>query len=229
MTPETPDRRALFDEWAARFDTQVQRTGKDESPAARCPFPFDGYDEVLAAVIDAADLSGDLEVLDLGIGTGNLTRLGLDRAPRSQWWGIDFSEKMLEEAREKVPEATLVAGDLRFEWPEEIVRKYDRILSTYVFHEFPPHRKIQMANRLFDDHLRPGGFLVIGDIGFPTTEIHDHAHELWKRAWDEGEHYWQADVAEPAFREAGFTLRFQQVSSCATVAVVTRGGSAPEG
>ena len=222
MSSETPDRRALFDEWAARYDTQVGPASVDDSLTARCPFPFDGYDDVISAVIDAAELSSGLDVLDLGIGTGNLTRLGLDRAPGTKWWGIDFSEKMLEEAREKVPEATLVQGDLRFEWPEEIVRRYDRILATYVFHEFPPHRKIQMANRLFDNHLNPGGFLVIGDIGFPTTEIHDHAHELWQRAWDEGEHYWQADVAATAFDEAGFTTEFRQISSCACSVVIRR-------
>jgi ubiquinone/menaquinone biosynthesis C-methylase UbiE len=70
-------------------------------------------------------------ILDVGCGTGIVARLLVDNG--FQVTGIDISQKMLDLARQHVPEATLEVGDMMALQFED--DSFDGILSTYaVFH-----------------------------------------------------------------------------------------------
>jgi ubiquinone/menaquinone biosynthesis C-methylase UbiE len=56
------DRTPLFDGWAENYDATIAPTR----------FPFGGYDQVLDKVVRLAEVAPRMQVLDLGIGTGNL-------------------------------------------------------------------------------------------------------------------------------------------------------------
>lgn len=79
-----------FDGWADKYDEAVD--GSMESGT----YPFCGYDDVHGAVFELVKNSS--RVLDLGIGTARLTKrlydLGIEIT------GVDFSENMLDAARE---------------------------------------------------------------------------------------------------------------------------------
>jgi putative AdoMet-dependent methyltransferase len=203
----TDERRAqLFDDWALHYDRSIH---------AHAGFPFAGYDEVLAEVAWTAAAQCGMTVLDLGIGTGNLsTHLA---ALGCRIWGIDFSAEMLARAREKLPQAVLVQGDLLRSWPGALDRRFDRIVSAYVLHEFDLPTKIELLQRLARDHLAPGGCIVVGDIAFPTAAAHDHARTDWARLWDEDEHYWIAEETVVACRQAGLQVIYEQISICGGV------------
>lgn len=111
-----------------------------------------------------------LAVVDLGCGTGRLTRELADRLPGADVVGIDRSETMLAEA------AAHVGGGVRFEERaiEDVEGVFDRIYSNAALHWLPDHPRL-MARLV--THLRPGGqlaFQVPSNSRHPVTRIrHD--------------------------------------------------------
>ena len=194
-----------FDQWAADYDQDVV----DDTS-----FPFDGYSQVLALIVERAEVGSGATVLDLGTGTGNLAELFARRGCRI--WGLDFSAEMLVRAAAKLPEATLGQADLRAEWPQNFQRRYDAIVSAYTFHHFTLPEKVRLVLRLLRDRLTPGGRLVIGDVSFRDTAEQDALKLKLGDKWEE-EYYWLADETAAAFGEHGIRATYLQVSSCAGV------------
>jgi putative AdoMet-dependent methyltransferase len=194
-----------FDAWADTYDADV---------VSHDQFPFAGYRQVLEAVIATADPRPGMSVLDIGIGTGNLARLFIENGCRV--WGSDYSPMMLEKARQKVPEATLVAHDLREDWPTELERRFDRIVSAYTFHHFDLSAKVSMLAEASKSHLLDGGRIVIADISFRNMQDMRSFAALVGKEWEE-EPYWQADDALEALKRAGMNATYQQVSACGGV------------
>jgi cyclopropane fatty-acyl-phospholipid synthase-like methyltransferase len=155
-------------------------------------------------------------VLDLGVGTGNLAQRFL--ALGCKVWGVDFSPAMLDKARAKLPTIQLVQADLLVpeDWPAELSRRFDLIVSTYVFHEFSLADKVQLLQRLAGDHLVEEGRIVIGDISFASVQARTDAGA---EHWDEDEHYWAADETISACARCPFQIAYTQVSHCAGVYV----------
>jgi putative AdoMet-dependent methyltransferase len=190
-------RIAIFDRWSETYDRDVL----DESDL------HEGYDDVLETVVRSADSRPGMRVLDLGIGTGNLARRFL--ALGCAVWGVDFSPAMLEKARAKLPEVMLVQADLRGEWPSALAGPYDRIVSSYVLHEFSLEHKVALLRHLANGCLAPGVRIVIGDIAFESVQARTDAGA---DHWDEEEHYWAADETRAACALAGLRFTYTQVS-----------------
>jgi putative AdoMet-dependent methyltransferase len=200
-----PERVRIFDKWAEHYDSSVP--GRDA-------FPFDGYEEVLDQVAATADARPGMAVLDLGIGTGNLAARLV--AQGCTVWGIDFSPEMLKRARDKLAEVVLVKGDLLGDWPAELDRTFDRIVSTYVFHEFDLESKVQLLQKLVCSYLDSGARIVVGDIAYPTVRARDEATRHFDMSDDE-EFYWAADEAAEACSNVGLEVSYVQISSCGGV------------
>ncbi len=163
-----------------------------------------------------------MAVLDLGTGTGALAER-LSDTRDVDLWGADFSEEMLARARTRIPSAHFVQVDLLAScWPADLTRRFDRIVSGYVFHEFDLAAKLSLLQRLADDYLAPEGRIVIGDIAFPTVETRAAAQQRWEAWWGEDEAYWAADEVTPALSALGLDVTYRQVSACAGVFTLTR-------
>jgi putative AdoMet-dependent methyltransferase len=215
------ERVRLFDDWAAGYDESVRDCRG---------FPFEGYDEVLGTIARLAAARAGATVLDLGIGTGKLAERLV--AVGAAVCGLDFSASMLAKARARLPNIELAKADLLGGWPLEPNRRFDRIVSSYVLHEFDLGSKVRLLARLTERHLAPGGWMVIGDTSFATVRDREAAHEehrdrwdmeenAWKGGlWDEDEHYWAADESIRALAEQGLRVEYRQVSSCGGVYVM---------
>jgi len=214
----TDSLQSQFDAWAAAYDADVAASAADGA-AGGVGFPFAGYDRVLARVVELADLTPGVVVLELGPGTGNLTARLAERG--AAVWALDFSAEMLARARARVPAAHFAQAHLLGDYPPDFHRPFDRVVSTYTFHEFPLPDKLALLRRLFTDHLRPGGAVVIGDIGFPTAAARDALRDAAGEGWDD-EYYWIMDEVEPALHKAGFVVSWAQLSSCGVVLSVSR-------
>ena len=199
------DRRQLFDRWAENYDASM----------AHARFPLEGYDQVLDTVVRLAEVTPRMKVLDLGVGTGNLA-LRFAQAGCAVW-GIDFSVEMLAKARAKLPHSVLVRADLLGDWPVELQRSFDRVVSAYVLHEFDLETKVRLLHRIAAHHLAAGGRIVVADVAFPTVEERIQASRRWADGWDEDEFYWAADEASAACARVGLQVTYQQVSSCGGV------------
>jgi putative AdoMet-dependent methyltransferase len=205
------DLQAQFDRWAAAYDADVAASAA-EGAAGGVGFPFAGYDRVLARVVELADLTPGMTVLELGPGTGNLTAQLVERG--AAVWALDFSAEMLARARARVPAATLAQAHLLGDFPPDFHRPFDCVVSTYTFHEFPLPDKLALLRRLFRDHLRPGGAIIIGDIGFPTAGARDAVRDAAGDAWDE-EYYWMMDEVSPVLRALGLEYHADLIPPCA--------------
>jgi putative AdoMet-dependent methyltransferase len=211
--PQT-ERNRLFDEWAETYDQTV---------ADYSGFPFEGYEQVLDAIVRLTQPSPGTTVLDLGIGTGALASRFVQEG--CLVWGLDFSARMLAKAHQQVPRAELIKADIAGDWPIDVDQSFHRVVSSYLFHEFSLSSKVRLLSRLAEHHLAEGGRMVIGDVSFASVAERAEARERWSEAWDEDEHYWAADEAGDALREVGLETTYNQVSCCGGVYVIRPSGA----
>jgi putative AdoMet-dependent methyltransferase len=199
-----------FDVWAETYDGDVE---------AERAFPFAGYGEALSTVVDFAAPKPGMTVLDLGTGTGNLAQRFA--ALGCELWCTDFSAAMLERASRKLPGSRMILHDLGEAWPPELERRFDRVISAYVFHHFTLSRKVQLIKDLALGHLTPGGRLVIADISFPDEPAMRAFAASVGELWEE-EDYWLAKASMQAIRGVGLKVDYRQISESAGVYCIER-------
>jgi ubiquinone/menaquinone biosynthesis C-methylase UbiE len=121
-------------------------------------------------LLDQAGLEGDLDVLDLGSGSGTLAIWAKERQPDMRIRGLDGDPAIIGQAVRKAERAGLdIPFDegLSYEMPYEDA-SFDRVLSTLFFHHLvlrDKERTIAEVARV----LRPGGELHVADWGEPHS------------------------------------------------------------
>ncbi len=103
-----------------------------------------------------------INVLDLGVGTGITSALIKQDYPQATFDVVDFSRTMLAGARRRLGQDRVryIFGDyskIRF------VRKYDVVISVIGFHHQTDIGKKKMIQKIFG-LLKPGGVLLLGDL-----------------------------------------------------------------
>lgn len=189
-----------FDGWAEDYDDSVVGDS----------FPFTGYPDMLERIVALAAPKPGMKVLDLGCGTGNLALPFLQAG--CEVWCTDFSQAMLEKARQKLPNAHFCLHDLRTPLPDETSGPFDRIISAYVFHHFDLAEKVHILQGL-SSHLAVDGLILIGDVSFPTRSALEAMKTSAGTEWED-EYYWLAANAIPTLKGSGFIAQYEQVSAC---------------
>jgi tRNA (cmo5U34)-methyltransferase len=128
------------------------------------------------AIPDAQQLQ---RVLDVGSGSGVLSRLLLQRYPHAHAVLVDFSEPMLAAAREQFTpqQATLYNRDLTTSagWLDaaQAHAPYDVVVSGYAIHHLTHERKQALYREIYD-LLRPGGiFINVEHVAAPDRWTED--------------------------------------------------------
>lgn len=130
------------------FDSPIARARSFDRAAdvyerARPGYPDDAVDWLLA--------SDPAVVLDLGAGTGKLTRALVGRVARVH--AVDPSPTMLDQLRDAVPDALVATGSAEdVPLPDDAV---DAVLVAQAWHWVDPVRAVPEVRRV----LRPGGVL----------------------------------------------------------------------
>ena len=192
-----------FDLWADGYDKSVGLSDEDNS------YPFAGYKKVLGAIYNSIRENGAKSVLDIGFGTGVLTsRLYADGCKIT---GVDFSERMIEIAQAKMPDARLICHDFSCGLPAELAEeKFDAITCTYAIHHLTDEAKAGFIGELLT-HLTENGLLLLGDVAFETRAELEKCKTVSGDDWDDDEIYIAADELRAHFPQA----EFEKFSHCA--------------
>jgi putative AdoMet-dependent methyltransferase len=198
----------LFDQWAEDYD-QAVAGGHPEYIEV-----FEGYADILKAVVESLALPEGSVVMEFGVGTGNLTRMLLAAGYRVI--GIEPSVAMREKAKAKLPDLELHEG--HFLHVPAGLPSVDAIVSTYAFHHLTDEEK-DRALRDLAKRLKPGGKIVFADTAF-----RDEAAKLamQREAEERGFHELALDLKreyypvvnrlESSFSQAGLTVRLKQLN-----------------
>ena len=129
---------------------------------------------------DRAELRPGESALDVCCGTGDLTlELAGRVAPGGHVVGCDFSEPMLDLAREKARERG--ADGVRFEWADALSLPYDAGRFDAVTVGFGIRNLAELERGLAEMArvLRPGGRLIVLEITQPTRPPLSTFFSLW--------------------------------------------------
>lgn len=201
-----------FNLWADGYDKTVQLSEESNQ------YPFAGYKEVLNTIFNEVMHSPKSTVLDIGFGTGVLSAKLYDNGHMIN--GFDFSSKMIEIAKEKMPDANLMEWDLSKGLPTALLhQKYEAIISTYALHHFTDEMKVQYIIELLQ-HLTPEGQIFIGDIAFNTRADLEKCREESIGYWDDDEIYFVHGEMSSLLKGV-CQLEFYPISHCGGVFVLS--------
>ena len=188
-----------FDLWADGYDKTVGVSDEENT------YPFAGYKDVLGTIYKTIMEKENAVVLDIGFGTGTLTTKLYENG--CTIYGQDFSERMIELASEKMPNAHLYQGDFTQGLVEPLqAQSYDFIVATYSLHHLTDAQKVFFL-RVLREHLNPGGQILIGDVAFDNRRQLEQCRKDSGDAWDDDEIYFVVDELKREFQELGFKQR----------------------
>lgn len=201
-----------FNLWADGYDKTVQLSEESHQ------YPFAGYKAVLNMIFNEVMSIPKSTILDIGFGTGVLTAKLYDNGHTIN--GLDFSSKMIEIAKEKMPDANLMEWDLSKGLPAELLRqKYDAIISTYALHHFTDEMKVHYITALLQQ-LTPAGKIFIGDIAFESRTQLEKCRQDSIDYWDDDEFYFVHEEIS-ALLKGVCQLDFYPISHCGGVFVLS--------
>ncbi|MEE8136526.1 MAG: methyltransferase domain-containing protein [Thermodesulfobacteriota bacterium] len=131
-------------------------------------------------------------ILDLGCGDGILGRFLMSRFPSAQGIFIDFSDPMLDAARESLSntsQSTILKADFaKPKWIDAVLphKPFDIVISGFAIHHQPDNRKRELYSEIYN-LLSPGGiFLNLEHVQSSTPEVEqlfedhfiDHLHNF---------------------------------------------------
>ncbi len=199
-----------FDLWAEDYDKSVGLIEEKNE------YPFAGYKCVLGRIYEIVMTKEKAKILDIGFGTAVLTSKIYEKG--FEIWGQDFSEKMIETAKEKMPNAHLYLGDIKDGLKSELKNnQYDFILSTYALHHLEDEEKVLLINEL-KSYLKEDGLIVVGDVAFRSRDKLNKCRINAGDKWDSDEIYMVADE----LREKVEGLSYEEISHCSGVVTIIK-------
>lgn len=158
-----------FEEEAKEFDSVILKL-------------IPSYNEMIDSMISAIpfEKNDSLKVLDLGCGTGNVSKIVKTKFPNAIISCIDIAENMIEMAKIKLEEYIDIkyyTGDFaEFEFQE----KYDVIVSSLALHHIKTdEKKKQFYGRIFDALKNGGIFLNSDDVLGSNDKINMFYRKKW--------------------------------------------------
>ncbi len=137
------------------------------------------YEELHEAVLRSIppDLPENLKILELGCGTGELTKKLCEHYPKARIIAIDYSPRMLAVCRKKLKsfgdQVRLIEGDFAH---TEFPRGCDVVISTLAIHHLTDPQKLELFKKIYSVLKREGWF-VNGDVVLFESSRHTFLQE----------------------------------------------------
>jgi tRNA (cmo5U34)-methyltransferase len=158
-----------FDEEAAVYDDVIERI-------------IPGYVDQNEALLDALRLpAGASRVADLGIGTGQLADLVLQRNAEATIVGYDLSQGMLDQAAENLARFGSRVEFVRVDLAEiDFGRRFHAVVAGLSVHHLDDAGKRKLFSQVFQA-LHPGGLFLLRDVVLgETDEESERIYQAWR-------------------------------------------------
>lgn len=198
-----------FDTWASNYDSDIRIEGSGLAF-------YKNYDLVIHETAnEVVEMSGDM--IEIGIGTGNLTKCIVDRYQEKNngripnMIGIDQSIHMLKEAKRKLPQVSMRLGTF-LKLPLENCC-CNTIVSSYAFHHCNSKEKV-MAIAEMDRVLKPQGRIIITDLMFQdevARNVYEKKCSVREREDLEDEFFANVDELERIIKDYGYQVKHVQI------------------
>lgn len=173
---------------------------------------FTEYYKAIASPIK--DTKSNIDILDLGCGTGLEIEGIFEKAPNSKITGIDMSEEMMNKLKEKYKnklENIRLIKDSYLTLPFE-KENYEYIVSCMTMHHFVKAVKLELYEKI-KQALKPGGRYIEGDYMVSKEEeieCLDRYYDLMSSLTKEQKDLYHIDIPftietqKELLKEAGF-------------------------
>jgi len=149
----------IFDRWADDYEMAIRKK-------------IPQYDELQKVFFNLLDFrkGEEIDVLNLGIGSGENARIFLQRYPNARLVGIDVSNKMIQKARLKLADLAsrvkLIQSDFR---TMPLLNKFDFAYSILAIHHLSAQDKQKLLKGIWS-LLKPCGSFLLLDVVKGSTE-----------------------------------------------------------
>lgn len=179
----------VFDRHAKKYDEERRRL-------------IPGFDDFYGLAIDVMDFKHDNpRVLDLGAGTGLLTKFLLEKYPNSKVTLIDLSKNMLNEAKSRFKYNSNINYLNEDYMTYQFSEKFDIIMSSLSIHHLTQEEKEALYNK-YVNLLNDDGIFVNADL------IRDTNNEVEKFFYKKCDELILKNVNKKEFEEANQRRKF---------------------
>ncbi|WP_026905628.1 class I SAM-dependent methyltransferase [Paucisalibacillus globulus] len=194
----------IFENWAEDYDKSVAGMDPEYKEV------FRDYNNILQEVTN----NSFGNILEFGVGTGNLTAKFLERGHRVI--GIEPSSAMRGVTKAKLPETIILDGDF-LHYPK-LDLPINTVVSTYAFHHLTDVEK-ESAVKNFSRVLATGGKVVFADTMFVSEQkMQQKINEADEAGFTNlaedlrREYYPLTETIERIFITNNFTIEFKQMN-----------------
>ncbi|QLY39989.1 GNAT family N-acetyltransferase [Hujiaoplasma nucleasis] len=179
LNVEDQIRKDLFDNWVTNYNKSVIKSEKEVT------YPFAGYSKVKYQIIDMITKKPYARILDMGVGTGEITGPLHDLGYNIT--GVDLSDKMIDLAKSKMPNAMFICDTFQNSLAK-LNNQYDFIIFNYSIHHLDYQNHIDLLLNVYD-YLSDHGMIIIGDVSTLNTKDIKQLQEKYDSIWDDEEYY----------------------------------------
>lgn len=142
------------------------------------------YDEFLDTMVDLISFEKDsvLNIMDLGCGTGNLTKRIKKDYPNARIFCIDISPKMLEVAKLKLKDCRDIKYSVKDFYDIKFENKYDVVLSSFSLHHLiTDDDKKSFYQKIYNSLNKNGIFFNLDVILGSNDTLQNCYMEAWEK------------------------------------------------
>ncbi|HET6418720.1 MAG TPA: class I SAM-dependent methyltransferase [Geobacteraceae bacterium] len=155
------------------------------------------YREMISALIAAIpfEASAKIKVIDLGCGTGSITKKVKETYPNARVTCVDMAENMIEVAKKKLSSHSDIRYQISDFYQFNFSDTYDVVISSLALHHLLTDEDKQNFYSKIYKALSPGGIFYNADVVLASSS---HLQDAYMRKWKE---FMSKNVSEQEIEE----------------------------